>query len=203
MWQTDGQTDRRTDRQTDRRTENTICRAAWSQLKIGSIHGKTSNSYIYYSIITMMFDKYVSNVCDIFRAATKHNLSQMQRDGSTCKEYVTVKCIYVKYNLAIEKYSWLNHAYIHWHHRQRLAINIVLCDPALVYIITFCVIDIPYFPNNFDGFHEISYPFPNFMGCTVEIRKFISKFIPHFITEVTSYPTWDSSLRKRDRSSLW
>ena len=32
---TDGQTDGRTDRQTDRQTENTICRAAWSQLKIG------------------------------------------------------------------------------------------------------------------------------------------------------------------------
>ena len=29
VWQTDGQTDGRT----DRRTENTICRAAWSQLK--------------------------------------------------------------------------------------------------------------------------------------------------------------------------
>ena len=29
-----GVTDRRTDGQTDRRTENTICRAAWSQLKI-------------------------------------------------------------------------------------------------------------------------------------------------------------------------
>ena len=29
-----GVTDRRTDRQTDARTENTICRAAWSQLKI-------------------------------------------------------------------------------------------------------------------------------------------------------------------------
>ena len=28
-----GVTDRRTDRQTDRQTENTICRAAWSQLK--------------------------------------------------------------------------------------------------------------------------------------------------------------------------
>ena len=28
------QTDRRTDRQTDRRTENTICRTAWSQLRI-------------------------------------------------------------------------------------------------------------------------------------------------------------------------
>ena len=33
VWQTDGQTDRQTDGQTDRRTENTICRAAWSQLK--------------------------------------------------------------------------------------------------------------------------------------------------------------------------
>ena len=31
---TDRQTDGRTDRQTDRRTENTMCRAAWSQLKI-------------------------------------------------------------------------------------------------------------------------------------------------------------------------
>ena len=30
---TDGQTDGRTDGQTDRQTENTICRAAWSQLK--------------------------------------------------------------------------------------------------------------------------------------------------------------------------
>ena len=31
--QTDGQTDRQTDGRTDRRTENTICRAAWLQLK--------------------------------------------------------------------------------------------------------------------------------------------------------------------------
>ena len=31
-----GVTDGRTDGQTDRRTENTICRAAWSQLKIAS-----------------------------------------------------------------------------------------------------------------------------------------------------------------------
>ena len=30
----DRQTDGQTDRRTDRRTENTICRAAWSQLKI-------------------------------------------------------------------------------------------------------------------------------------------------------------------------
>ena len=32
--QTDGQTDGRTDGRTDGQTENTICRAAWSQLKI-------------------------------------------------------------------------------------------------------------------------------------------------------------------------
>ena len=41
---TDGQTDRRTDRQTDRQTENTICRAAWSQLKtIGHLVNATSS----------------------------------------------------------------------------------------------------------------------------------------------------------------
>ena len=45
---TDGQTDRRTDRrtdgQTDRRTENTIHRAAWSQLKtIGHLYYATSS----------------------------------------------------------------------------------------------------------------------------------------------------------------
>ena len=38
---TDGQTDRRTDRQTDRRTENTIHRAAWSQLIITTVLFKT------------------------------------------------------------------------------------------------------------------------------------------------------------------
>ena len=39
---TDGQTDRQTDGQTDRRTENTIHRAAWSQLKTSpdNIYGK-------------------------------------------------------------------------------------------------------------------------------------------------------------------
>ena len=64
--QTDGQTDRRTDRRTenticraawsqlkrcdgqtdrrtDRQTENTICRAAWSQLKIGHLFSATSS----------------------------------------------------------------------------------------------------------------------------------------------------------------
>ena len=39
-----GVTDGRTDGQTDRRTENTICRAAWSQLKIGHLYYATSSS---------------------------------------------------------------------------------------------------------------------------------------------------------------
>ena len=33
VWRTDGRTDGQTDRRTDGQTENTICRAAWSQLK--------------------------------------------------------------------------------------------------------------------------------------------------------------------------
>ena len=46
VWQTDGQTDRRT----DGRTENTICRAAWSQLKtIGHLFYATS-SFVHHFI---------------------------------------------------------------------------------------------------------------------------------------------------------
>ena len=29
--------------------------------------------------------------------------------------------------------------------------------------------------------YEITYAFPNFIGCTVEVREWLSKFIPHFI----------------------
>ena len=31
---------------------------------------------------------------------------------------------------------------------------------------------------------EITYPFINFNGCTVEVSEWISKFIPHFIMEI-------------------
>ena len=31
---------------------------------------------------------------------------------------------------------------------------------------------------------EITYPFPNFNGCTVEVWKWISNFIPHFMMDV-------------------
>ena len=38
---------------------------------------------------------------------------------------------------------------------------------------------------------EITYPFPNFNGGTVEVWLWISNFMPHFITNVTTYPCWD------------
>ena len=40
---------------------------------------------------------------------------------------------------------------------------------------------------------EITYPFPNFNGCTVEAWEWISNFIPHFIVDVITYPCWDES----------
>ena len=46
VWQTDG----RTDGQTDRRTENTICRAAWSQLKIIGHHFYDTSSFLHHFV---------------------------------------------------------------------------------------------------------------------------------------------------------
>ena len=38
---------------------------------------------------------------------------------------------------------------------------------------------------------EITYPFLNFSGATVEVKEWISNFIPHFIGHVITYPRWD------------
>ena len=38
---------------------------------------------------------------------------------------------------------------------------------------------------------EITYPFPNFNGCTVDGWEWISNFIPHLIMDVVTYPCWD------------
>ena len=38
---------------------------------------------------------------------------------------------------------------------------------------------------------EITYPFPNFNGATVEVWEWISIFIPHEIGHVITYPSWD------------
>ena len=45
---------------------------------------------------------------------------------------------------------------------------------------------------NLDYFCDIQhYPFLNFNGCTVEVYKWISNFIPHFMIDVITYPCWD------------
>ena len=47
---------------------------------------------------------------------------------------------------------------------------------------------------------EITYPFPNFNGGTVEVWEWICNFIPHFIVYVITYPLWDYI--KMERSSV-
>ena len=41
--------------------------------------------------------------------------------------------------------------------------------------------------------NEITYPFPNFNGGSVEVWEWISNFIPHIIMDVITYPCWDLS----------
>ena len=38
---------------------------------------------------------------------------------------------------------------------------------------------------------EITYPFLNFNGSTVEVCEWISKFTPHFVMDIITYPCWD------------
>ena len=38
---------------------------------------------------------------------------------------------------------------------------------------------------------EITYPFHNFDGCTVELWEWMRNFIPHIIMDVITYPCWD------------
>ena len=39
--------------------------------------------------------------------------------------------------------------------------------------------------------NEITYPFPNFNGVTIEVWEWISNLIPHIIMAVITYPSWD------------
>ena len=40
---------------------------------------------------------------------------------------------------------------------------------------------------------EITYPFLNFNGATVEVLEWISNFIVHFTEHVITYPCWEWS----------
>ena len=38
---------------------------------------------------------------------------------------------------------------------------------------------------------EVTYPFPNFNGATIEVWEWISDLILHFIMDVITNPLWD------------
>ena len=37
---------------------------------------------------------------------------------------------------------------------------------------------------------EITYPYPNFAGCTIEVYEWIYNFIPDFTEQFMTYPGW-------------
>ena len=45
-----------------------------------------------------------------------------------------------------------------------------------------------YHNSHYKVWHNITYPSPNFNGCTVEVWEWISDFTPHFIGHVITYP---------------
>ena len=45
-----------------------------------------------------------------------------------------------------------------------------------------------------EAWDEITYPFPNFNGVTVEVPEWISNFIPYFIMDVITNPCWGWSV---------
>ena len=49
---------------------------------------------------------------------------------------------------------------------------------------------------------EITYPFRNFNGCTVEVSEWMNNFIPHFINEATGLSTWIWSVTERSEHCL-
>ena len=44
---------------------------------------------------------------------------------------------------------------------------------------------------------EITYPFSNFNGCTVEVWEWISNFIPHFTGHVITYTCPTSIMQQK------
>ena len=44
---------------------------------------------------------------------------------------------------------------------------------------------------HFKAWDEITYPFPNFNGCTIEVWEWISNFIPYFTGHMITYPWWE------------
>ena len=83
---------------------------------------------------------------------------------------------------------------------QRLSalLQLHLCDQQLNWLLRPYIRDltVPVIPPwiskhlSIKVWDEITYPFPNFSGATVEVWEWISNFIPHFIMDVITYPCW-------------
>ena len=50
---------------------------------------------------------------------------------------------------------------------------------------------------------EISYPFPNFNGTTMEVWEWIINFISHFTMDVITYPCWEFKLVYHGEREPW
>ena len=70
---------------------------------------------------------------------------------------------------------------------------------SLYFILVYCwapfyLTLIPAWISNYTHYKlwdEITYPFLNFNGCTIEVQQWISNLISHFIMDVITYPCWD------------
>ena len=105
-----GVTDRRTDRRTDGQTENTICRAAWSQLKI------LRNILLIISCLIILMSYYITNLTSIAMAKIIfNNIKQLTHIQKMCWTEIAsfpsvIRCYecrwFWKYFLCVCEYPW-------------------------------------------------------------------------------------------------
>ena len=82
-----------------------------------------------------------------------------------------VYCIYVSFG-GYRGVDWLHHCLLGW----------LPGAPLLTWISNH---------THHNVWDEITYPFLNFNGATVEVWELISNFIPHFTEHMVTYPCWD------------
>ena len=92
--------------------------------------------------------------------------------------------------------KWISHGFaIYWERSAKLTVyNQSLCPDFIRTPLLSRINLIPTWISNYMSNKEwdkITYQFPNFNGCTVEIWEGISNFILHFIMDIIIYPCWD------------
>ena len=105
-----------TDRRTDRRTENTICRAAWSQLKTtGHLFYVASKRRFFLSRVTLEFDRrpwktigYLSSICYFKICASFHNHWCIQTGVTVqkCPNWFKIDDFFSRVTLKFDGWPW-------------------------------------------------------------------------------------------------